>query len=356
MFESKTYDAILEDALSEVSDNIQKSEGSLVYNALSVLAFEVEKAYNALDYVVAQSHADTADLENLELIAADRAIVRETATHATVQIEANVSLPIGWRGSLKGYNYAITEVIDESAHTYRAEVEETGSGANTLLGALIPIDYAEGLETASVTEVLVPGEDDETQESLLARYKASFGIEGFGGNIADYKAKVNAFDGVGGCKVYPVWDGAGTVKVVVASADSGACSDYLLEQIREAAKPSEGQSGSGFAPIDHSVTIESVKETAVNVSARLTYSSGYSWETVSNEVNAKIAAYLKSLVGGWKDGDSESFIRVYVSRIEAAILSVTGIEDVYSTTVNGSSANLVLATDTVPVLGEVSAS
>ena len=113
MYEDMTYDTILATAMKEVSDDVQKGEGSLVYNALSVLAYEVEKAYTQLDYVIEQSHADTADLDNLKLVAADRAIDYEEATSAVVSITANVALPIGWRGSLKGYNYCVTEAIDE---------------------------------------------------------------------------------------------------------------------------------------------------------------------------------------------------------------------------------------------------
>lgn len=356
MYEAMTYDAILATAMAEVSDDVQKGEGSLVYNALSVLAFEVEKAYTQLDYVIEQSHADTADLENLILIASDRAIEREAATNAIVSITANIALPIGWRGSLKGYNYTVTALINAGTHTYRAHCEEAGSGPNTMLGGLTAIDYVEGLTTATITEVLVLGEDDETQESLLARYKASFGIEAFGGNIADYKDNVNAFSGVGGCKVYPVWNGVGTVKVVVISSDYGACSQYLIDEIQEAAQPTGGDSGSGFAPIDHTVTIASVTETTVDITTTITYTTGYSWSTIGSEIEAAISAYFLSLATSWSDGEDDDFITVYVSRVESAILSVTGVTDVTGTTLNGSAANLALATDAVPVLGEVTAS
>ena len=40
MYEDMTYEAILADGKAQISDGILKSEGSLVHNALSVIAYE----------------------------------------------------------------------------------------------------------------------------------------------------------------------------------------------------------------------------------------------------------------------------------------------------------------------------
>ena len=58
-----------------------------------------------------------------------------------------------------------------------------------LLGSS-PFLYVEGLETASLTEILIPGEDDEDVETFRERYFSSFKNEAFGGNKADYINKV----------------------------------------------------------------------------------------------------------------------------------------------------------------------
>lgn len=351
MYEEMTYDQLLEDAKEDVGTGVQKGEGSLVFNALSALAFELEKLYREANYILNEAFADTADMEGLIRIAANRAITRKAATNAYVSITANVALPIGWRASLKGYNYQVTEALDETNHIYMAMCEETGSGPNELLGELIPIDYVDGLSSAVITEVLVAGEDDETQEDLLKRYLESFSTESFGGNIVAYKQRVDAIDGVGGCKVYPVWNGPGTVKVVVESADYGACSSYLINQIQEAAVPSEGGTGYGFAPIDHDVTIESVTEVPVNIVTTITYTAGYSWATIGDQITAAIANYIKSIAIAWPDGDATTEALVYVSRLEAAVLNVTGVTDITGTTLNGSTTNLRLDSDEIPVMG-----
>ncbi len=228
MYEDKTYYQLLADMSAEVEDDIQKGEGSLVFNALSVLAYELEKLYIHLDYIKNQGHADTADIEHLAEIAADRNIFRRMATHAHVKGVFNVAVPIGARFSLKGFNYRVIKYISE--YEYELEVEEAGSGANSLTGELIPITYTEGLESARVAELLIAGVEDEGRDSLYKRYIESFKEQAFDGNITAYKLAVTATAGIGGCKVYRAADGPGTVKLVVISSADEVVSEYFHQK------------------------------------------------------------------------------------------------------------------------------
>ena len=352
MYEDKNYKSILADVKKYIGDEIVKSEGSLVHNALSALAYEIEKLYIQLDYIIEQSHAGTADLEHLEMIALDRGIVRKEATNAYVKAEFNVAVPIGSRYSLKGYNYRVVEVINDTSHQYKMIVEETGAGPNDLKGDLIPIEFTEGLESAKVTELLVAGNDDESKESLYKRYIESFTSQSFAGNIAAYKEKFASIQGIGGSKIYPTWQGAGTVKAVLISSDYTAVSDYLINQIRAEAVPAKG-SGYGWAPIGHNLTIESVKEVVISVSTQVTYAAGYSSSNLSEKIKEKIKEYLKGIAEAWKEGDEHTEAIIYISRLESAILDVQGVLDVNNTSLNKNSSNLTLQSDEIPKLGEV---
>ena len=352
MYEDKTYKNILADTKEYIGDEVIKSEGSLVHNALSALAYEIEKLYIQMDYIIKQSHADTADIEHLEMIARDRAIIRKKATNAYVKAEFNVAIPIGSRFSLKGYNYKNVEVIDDRLHHYKMIVEEAGSGSNTLRGNLIPIDFVDGLETAKVTELLVAGDEEESKNSLYKRYIQSFTSQSFAGNISAYKEKFANIQGIGGSKIYPTWNGAGTVKAVLISSESTAVSSYLMEQIKKEAVPKKG-AGYGWVPIGHDLTIESVKEVTVSISTQITYASGYSSANLSESIKAKIQGYLKSIAEVWKEGDEHTESIVYISRLESAILEVKGVLDVNNTKLNGNNSNLTLHSDEIPKIGEV---
>lgn len=352
MYEDKTYKSILADTKNDIGDEVIKAEGSLVHNALSALAYEFEKLYIQLDYIIEQSHAGTADIEHLEMIALDRGIFRKEATNAYVKAEFNVAVPIGSRYSLKGYNYRAVEAISDALHQYKMIVEETGAGPNDLRGDLIPIDFTEGLESAKVTELLVAGNDDESKESLYKRYIESFTSQSFAGNIAAYKEKFASIQGIGGSKIYPTWQGAGTVKAVLISSDYTAVSDYLINQIRAEAVPAKG-SGYGWVSIGHDLTIESVKEVVINVSTQITYAAGYSSSNLSEKIKEKIKEYLKGIAEAWKEGDEHTEAIVYISRLESAILDVQGVLDVNNTSLNKNGSNLTLQSDEIPKLGEV---
>lgn len=95
MYEDKTYSSILQDALQEIGAGVQTGEGYLTYNALSALAYELQKLYIQLDYISRQSHADTADLDELVEIAKDRGIYQKKATSAYVSVKGNTVIPIG---------------------------------------------------------------------------------------------------------------------------------------------------------------------------------------------------------------------------------------------------------------------
>ena len=99
------------------------------------------------------------------------------------------------------------------------QCETIGAAGNTLFGTMIPIEYMKGLTKAELTELLIPGEDEEETEHLRERYFDSVKSLSFGGNIADYQEKVTAISGVGGVKVYPACKGGGTVKLTIVNSD-----------------------------------------------------------------------------------------------------------------------------------------
>lgn len=351
MYEDKTYDALLAECKSIISDGILKSEGSLVHNAASIVAMECERLYMQADYLLEQLDPDTADYDNLLKLCAQRGIYPSDATHAIVKIVADAPLPVGSRYNLSIYNYTVIEAM--SATEYKAQCETAGSAPNACLGTVTPITYVADLNEAKITEILVEGEDATTQAELLKEYKDSFSNSAFGGNVEQYKEEADKFDGIGGSKVHPVWNGAGTVKVVVISSDYNAVSSELIAKMQDEFCR-EPQKGYGIAPIGHDVTVVSVSTKDVAISTKITYSSGASWDTIGGKITAAIESYLLSLREAWADGDELTSTIVYVSRIEAKILEVEGVLDVGDTTLNGSAKNLELPWDTIPMLGGIS--
>ena len=111
------------------------------------------------------------------------------ASKAILKGEFNIDVPIGSRYYLEGLHYIVTEQIKQN--TFKLQCETAGEQGNHYFGKLLPVEYIQGLTTANLIEVLIPGEDVESDQSLRQRYYDSlFGLA-FGRNIADYKQKNN---------------------------------------------------------------------------------------------------------------------------------------------------------------------
>ena len=110
MFETMTYDSIMERMLDRVPDDLDKREGSVIWDALSPAALELELAYMGLEYILLEGFADTCDREYLILRARERGIEVEAATPAIIKgVFSPVDLDLtGERFNLGKLNYVVT--------------------------------------------------------------------------------------------------------------------------------------------------------------------------------------------------------------------------------------------------------
>jgi len=352
MYEDITYELILQRMIDRVlaqNPNIDTREGSIIYNALAPAAVELQNMYIELDWILNQSFADTAQRKYLIKRCAERGIYPEKATKAILEGHFNIDIPIGSRFSLDNLNYrAIAKISDG---VFQMECETSGSEGNQQFGTLIPIDYIEGLTSAELTELLIPGEDEEDTESLRERYFNSLESQSFGGNIADYKEKTKQLPGVGGVKVYPVWNGGGTVKLVIIDSTYNVPSSTLIDAVQTAIDPIPNQGkGVGIAPIGHVVTVEGVSATTININTNITYQEGWTWADIEPYVHKAIDDYFFELASSW---ENENNLIVRISQIETRLLNIAGVVDIENTTINGQAQNFVLGADNIPVRGEV---
>ena len=296
-------------------------------------------------------------------------------------------------------NFTALEKITDGE--YQMQCETPGVIGNQYLGSMVPIEYIEGLETAKLTEVLIPGEDTEDTEDLRTRYFNSFNAQAFGGNVQDYLEKTNAIPGVGSTKVTRVWNAdispaemmpdptvqswfesfiktsglnenvknwlssvyeagkakklttGGTVLLTILDSDFGVASDTLVQTVQETIDPSENAGeGFGIAPIGHIVSVETAVQVTVIVKTNITFDTGYGWDNLQNSIDAVISDYLLELRKSWADA---AFLVVRISQIETRLLGIKGIIDVENTKINGASENLTLEKYEVPVFGGASA-
>lgn len=371
-----TYEYFMSLALSLVPDDRDKRQGSIIYDALAPFCQVLAAGAIELRNYYRQTYAVTAVGEDLDNRVAEQGIRRYAATKAVKRVTFTdssnnpVVVPIGSRFSTVSdtnpINYTVTAQYEENgvavAGSYEATCEEEGTIGNEYSGNLINITFIQGLASAIMSSVLVPARNEETDDELRERYFDALNQKAFGGNIADYRAKVKEL-GVGDLQIYPTWNGGGTVKLSIVDPAYGPCSPEFISHIQETVDPENAQGesglGLGLAPIGHKVTVVTPAEVSINVSATVTLGAGNTVGQVQAPIEEEIRKYIQSLRESWADGDdkNEYHCDIFVSRISSAIIGVPGIANVTNIKLNGSNADISLTENgtvqQLPKLGQV---
>ena len=353
VFADYTASFLLERMLSRIPEKFDKREGSIIYDALAPAAIELEIMYMELDYILKNVFGDTADRDGLVKLAYDRGIEPYPASQAIVKGQFNVEIPTGTIFNFNDLNFTVRKFIEKTDEGYFYELicNKYGGVGNVPYGKLIPIDQINNLKSAYIVGVIKPGEEEEDTEEFRNRYYRNIMSNAYGGNVDDYLDKIHAIDGVGGVKVYPIWQGGGTVLIVFSDADYTAPKPELVEKVQTIIDPVTNQGkGMGIAPIGHTVTVRAVAEDEINFEFELVYKDGFTWDKVVGEIKDTIELYLKDLRRSWQNHEKTI---LSLRRIETRILDIDGILDINFSKINGNQRNYELDGESIPILGDV---
>lgn len=188
-----------------------------------------------------------------------------------------------------------------------------------------------------LTIILSAGTEEESDNALRARLLNAIQKPSTSGNRYDYYNWAMECEGVGAAKVFPLAGGPGTVKVIIADANMSAAGTGLLKTVREHIEE--------LRPIGADVTVASVVEKAVNVSAGIKLQAGMNLGVVQNAFQAALTDYLHR----------EALDMSYVSlaRVGNLLLGTDGVEDYSGLLLNGVSGNMALTEEEIAVTGTV---
>ncbi|MBN7773143.1 baseplate J/gp47 family protein [Clostridium aminobutyricum] len=328
-----TYEKILADMMSRVTSDVDKREGSVIYDALAPCAYHLAQTYYNLNNFLDLVLGDTAVGEYLDRVVSDYGITRKKATRAVRQIETTAAVSIGTRWGISDTTYEITALL--SPKVYSATCDQFGEIGNRYSGLLENIDNVGGV-TATLTGIMASGTDEESDENLRARFYTQVQAPSTSGNANNYKEWALEVSGVGNVKVFPLWNGAGTVKVLVVDSDMGIDETLpvvvyeYIEKVR---------------PIGAIVTIESPTSQTIDMTAEVMLDGIRLLEDIQTAFTTLLTTYLK-----------ESVFEIYnlsYAQIGSLLLSVEGVKDYSNLLVNGGTANITLTDEQIPVTGTV---
>lgn len=343
-----TYEQILQRMLDSISLNVDKREGSLIYNALAPAAFELAQMYVELENWLSLVFAHTSSGVYLDKRCNEIGIQRNPATKAIRKGEFNIEVPVGTRFGIDNITYKVIEIIEN--HDYKLECETAGETGNNQIGALLPIDYVDGLTNATLTDVLIPGEDEETDESLLNKFNTRVKKSSTSGNIYHYLEWTNEVDGVGAARIIPLWSGQNTVKILIVGGDMLPASSELIADVQEYIDPSSEGIGHGKAPIGATCTVASVESTSLDITANI---SGTSASNVVDNFSQKLKEYFKELItNDWQTKDNYVVSYAKIGSLLLESIADAGGIDYSNLTINAGNSNIQLS-NKIPVIGTV---
>lgn len=345
-FNEQTEQAILQRMLDGMRSDIDKRQGSIAYDLTAPAAIELAEAYINLDRTLSYAFLnEDMPSELLTAAAVMYGISRKQAIKATGSVVFSGSsgqvIPAGTQIRTDDgiYFYTLTQstIISDSI-SVQVEAVIGGISGNVDISEINTVvgDLAGVLLVNNAFE-FTDGVDEESDESLLQRIYDRVRKPATSGNIYHYEQWAKEVSGVGDAKVYPTWDGPGTVKVVLLS-DTKKSPD--LSVITE----TENHITS-VRPVGATVTVVGASEVPINIDANLTLASEADISEVKEQIETAVASYLESLA--FKD----SLIRY--TRIAAILLDIPRIVDYTDLKVNGGMANIEVLDEQVAVLGTV---
>lgn len=347
-YEDMTYEVILQRMMDRVISkypNLDNREGSIIFDALAPAAIELAIMYTELDNALNESFVNTASREYI-LVACEQMgmdITQFEAHAGTHRGEFDVEVPIGSRWNCDLFNYTVTKFIGMNGnyYTYQMECDTAGTAPNNQKGDLTPItDAPTDLTYAKVTECLIEGENEIDDDGIRSAYFEFVNSTVTDGNVAQYERWCSEYEGIGNAKITPLWNGANTVKVSILSASNRAASDELVAEFQEYLDPNAEGMGNGVAPIGSFVTVATATEIPINVSATITFKTGYS---DTSKITDALSQYFSDI--------AYEKTQVAYMTIGATILGVEGVESINDLLVNGGTSNVDLGYEEIPVLG-----
>lgn len=370
--EAQNYDYWLNLMLDNVPNDIDKREGSIIYDAVAPAAMVSAQQSLSLANIIRETYIKTAQGEFLDYRAVEHGTSRYEATNAEVKAKFNdddgnpINVEVGDRfASIAESPIFYTVIKANNDGTAEMQAEEAGTSANSYIGQVLPVTPNDNLAWAEITEIIAPARDAETDDHLRERILKSDAWLAYGGNIADYLDMIHKISEVGAAQVYPVWAGSGTVKLVIVNNDLMPASPDLVKKVKNIIDPEDNEAqGVGLAPIDHRVTVVAPEVLKVDVSIQLQLTDQANKVAVKKGIKDMLNELFSELRKDWDTinatvGRGYS-LSIYRSRILSKIMLIDGVADSQLPKLNGEDKDIHLIfsneVSQLPILGEVTIS
>ena len=339
MFNEQTYEVLINRILENTSaNNLDTREGSVSFNLLAPLAEELAKAYISMGDILNLAFIEDTFGAYLEKRVNEFGIYRKDGEKATGAIkvtgEDDVFIGNSTIVTANGLEYVVlNDVLLPDEDTLYVEAMDIGYKYNLPAGSTFElIDPIYGVETLTNEVAFENGVDIETDEELRERFKYIIQNPRTSGNVNDYKSWALECDGVGRVKVYPLWNGNGTVKVLIIGNDNLPCDTNTINLVKSHIEEKR--------PIGATVTVDTPNLLNLTFNIKIKLNSAYSLDDTREQITAVLQDYINNL----EDEDI-----IYYKAL-SAVGDLEAVDDIVTYKINDKQENIPVGDYYIPVI------
>ena len=343
-YNQETYEAIRKRILDNMTNDIDKREGSFVSNMISPVGVEFAKYYIELDNILSIMFLEDATNEYLDKKVYDFGIERKMGTVArgTIKVtgENGTHIPqnseVISQGELSFFTLE-DAWINEGIALIEVEASDVGTEYNIIQNSIDKfVININGVESVTNEKEFKEGTNVETDEELRERFFEVIRRPATSGNIYHYEQWAKEIDGINQARVKPLWNGNGTVKVIVSN-DNSIVDEEIVAKCQEYINT--------VKPIGADVTVITPTSLDINVTANIYIENGYDATKAKLDFEENLKKYLSSC------NDT-----VVYTRVASCLGSVEGIKDYSELKLNGATSNISFDDEKLPKIKTITLS
>jgi len=339
MYEARRQDDILKELQENSSSAVSSFEGTFTYDSFAANSIEFAKQEVEREQAYRAMFARTSWDEYLEMRAEEHGIFRRQAVKAkgAVTVSGNGTVPQGsiFQTATGIAFYTTKTVTIAQSGNIPVECSTAGTTGNVKAGTITAIPMSiPGISSVTNADATYDGFDEEDDAMLYNRLIFKVRQPATSGNVNDYIEWATSIAGVGHVAVVPLWNGNGTVKVIVTDSSGNPASSNLLTQVSTTIETKH--------PIGATVSV--VAPTILELHIALTPTEG------KGDADA-----IKTLLNDYFTSKKFSGEKVSLAVIGKMIIGddSTNVTDYDSLTINGDTKNISLTDEQIPRVTEV---
>ncbi|MGL4569309.1 MAG: baseplate J/gp47 family protein [Fusobacteriaceae bacterium] len=345
----KQFYEIKNNILNNMGNSLSKIEGSYNYDIASAMAIEFDILYKEIEQLEKQLFPWSVTEDGyLDYHLAEFGLTRREAVPAqgiaTIEGKPSAIIP---KDSIAigrtGVKYKTLEngiILSDGKCKVKIECLESGTVGNCGIGDIQVFEISvPDVYKVYNEEAIDSGYDIEPFKEAKIRMEEKARNPAHSGNIFDYTLWAKSVEGVGRVSVFPIWNGPGTVKVLISDYSLQPASTELVDNTKIYIENNR--------PVGADVTVNSFNSYNADITLNVRVVQGV---ITKDELENKIKELLTLSL---QNEEFTSYNIFSTAKIGRMILDIEGVIDYDDLRINGALNNVDIGNESVVVLGEI---